>query len=86
LGKAYDCFDALSHTADPRITGVARQNRDLLVNAMNAAGSTNLAEEWWHVTLRGEPVPRQLLRLPRGPIVRVVTTVGPPPGQRSRSS
>ncbi|MEO6083509.1 MAG: M15 family metallopeptidase, partial [Umezawaea sp.] len=57
MGTGYDCFDTLSHTADPRITGVARQNRDLLVNAMNAAGFTNLAEEWWHFTLRGEPFP-----------------------------
>jgi len=57
MGTGYDCFDTLSHTADPRITGVARQNRDLLVNAMNAAGFNNLAEEWWHFTLRGEPFP-----------------------------
>ncbi|HEX6341949.1 M15 family metallopeptidase [Umezawaea sp.] len=57
MGTGYDCFDTLSHTADPRVTGVARQNRDLLVTAMDAAGFTNLAEEWWHFTLRGEPFP-----------------------------
>ncbi|PRY39549.1 M15 family metallopeptidase [Umezawaea tangerina] len=57
MGTGYDCFDPLSHTADPRITGVARRNRDLLVDAMDAAGFTNLAEEWWHFTLRGEPFP-----------------------------
>jgi D-alanyl-D-alanine dipeptidase len=64
MGTGYDCFDTLSHTADPRITGVARQNRDLLVNAMNAAGFTNLAEEWWHFTLRGEPFPDTYFTFP----------------------
>lgn len=64
MGTGYDCFDTLSHTADPRITGVARQNRDLLVNTMNAAGFTNLTEEWWHFTLRGEPFPNTYFDFP----------------------
>lgn len=57
MGTGYDCFDPLAHTDNPAITGVARQNRDLLRNTMIAAGFHNLPEEWWHYTLAGEPFP-----------------------------
>lgn len=57
MGTGFDCFDPLAHTDNPAITGVARQNRDLLRNTMAAAGFRNLPEEWWHYTLNGEPFP-----------------------------
>ncbi|MDQ7802158.1 M15 family metallopeptidase [Amycolatopsis sp. A133] len=57
MGTGYDCFDPLAHTDNPAITGVARQNRDLLRSTMSAAGFRNLPEEWWHFTLNGEPFP-----------------------------
>ncbi|MFG1639591.1 M15 family metallopeptidase [Amycolatopsis sp. NPDC049252] len=57
MGTGYDCFDPLAHTDNPAITGVARQNRDLLRTAMIAAGFHNLPEEWWHYTLDNEPFP-----------------------------
>ncbi|HEY3464004.1 MAG TPA: M15 family metallopeptidase, partial [Amycolatopsis sp.] len=57
MGTGFDCFDPLAHTDNPAITGVARQNRDLLKNTMAAAGFRNLPEEWWHYTLNGEPFP-----------------------------
>jgi D-alanyl-D-alanine dipeptidase len=57
MGTGYDCFDPLAHTDNPAITGVARQNRDLLRDTMIAAGFHNLPEEWWHYTLDGEPFP-----------------------------
>ncbi|MGW5716595.1 M15 family metallopeptidase [Amycolatopsis sp. NPDC003865] len=57
MGTGYDCFDPLAHTDNPAITGVARTNRDVLRNAMTAAGFRNLPEEWWHYTLKGEPFP-----------------------------
>ncbi len=57
MGTGFDCFDTLSHTLDPRVTGVQRANRLLLKSAMERAGFVNLAEEWWHYTLRGEPYP-----------------------------
>ncbi|MBE1498999.1 D-alanyl-D-alanine dipeptidase [Amycolatopsis lexingtonensis] len=57
MGTGYDCFDPLAHTDNPAITGVARTNRDVLRNAMTAAGFRNLPEEWWHYTLNGEPFP-----------------------------
>ncbi|GLZ30937.1 D-alanyl-D-alanine dipeptidase [Lentzea sp. NBRC 105346] len=57
MGTGYDCFDTLSHTDDPRITGAARENRQLLKQAMVRHGFRNLPEEWWHFTLNGEPFP-----------------------------
>jgi len=57
MGTGFDCFDPLAHTDDPRITGVAKENRQLLKNTMAAAGFRNLAEEWWHYTLNNEPFP-----------------------------
>jgi zinc D-Ala-D-Ala dipeptidase len=53
FGTGYDCFSALSHTANPEITGEARRNRDLLVARMKAAGFRNYAKEWWHFDLPG---------------------------------
>ena len=57
MGTGYDCFDELSHTDNPAIVGVARQNRDKLREIMEAAGFVNYANEWWHYTLSDEPYP-----------------------------
>ncbi|TDV56063.1 M15 family metallopeptidase [Actinophytocola oryzae] len=57
MGTGYDCFDPLSHTDNPAITGAARHHRDLLRDTLVAAGFHNLAEEWWHYTLDDEPYP-----------------------------
>lgn len=57
MGTGYDCFDRRSHTLNPTIKGVAKRNRLLLKRLMNRAGFKNLAEEWWHYTLRDEPFP-----------------------------
>nr|WP_242613345.1 M15 family metallopeptidase [Herbihabitans rhizosphaerae] len=57
MGTGFDCFDTLSHTDDPRITGEARANRDLLRGTLAAVGFRNLPEEWWHYTLIDEPFP-----------------------------
>ncbi|GHG82368.1 M15 family metallopeptidase [Streptomyces griseocarneus] len=57
MGTGFDCFDTLSHTLDPRVTGRQRAHRMLLKTTMENAGFVNLAEEWWHYTLRGEPYP-----------------------------
>ncbi|WKK23155.1 M15 family metallopeptidase [Streptomyces olivoreticuli] len=57
MGTGFDCFDTLAHTLDPRIRGAQRDHRLLLKSTMELAGFTNLAEEWWHYTLRGEPFP-----------------------------
>lgn len=55
FGTGYDCFHELSSTADKRITGEPRRNRDLLVTAMRGAGFVNYRREWWHFTLADEP-------------------------------
>lgn len=57
MGTEFDCFDVLSHTDHPEITGVARANRDLLREVLTDVGFTNYSEEWWHYTLDGEPFP-----------------------------
>lgn len=57
MGTGYDCFDTLSHTLDPRITGEQRTNRMLLKNTLEEAGFKNLPEEWWHYTLKEETFP-----------------------------
>ena len=57
MGTGFDCFDELAHTDNPRIHGVARQNRMLLKSIMEQAGFVNYDMEWWHYTLRNEPYP-----------------------------
>nr|WP_236646962.1 M15 family metallopeptidase [Micromonospora acroterricola] len=57
MGTGFDCFDARAHTADPRITGAARDNRRLLRRLMTDAGFVNYDREWWHYRYRDEPYP-----------------------------
>ncbi|GHC43503.1 D-alanyl-D-alanine dipeptidase [Streptomyces cinnamoneus] len=64
MGTGFDCFDTLSHTLDPRITGRQRANRLVLKSAMERAGLVNLPEEWWHYTLRDEPYPATYFDFP----------------------
>ncbi|MFE4594013.1 M15 family metallopeptidase [Streptomyces laurentii] len=64
MGTAFDCFDTLSHTDDPRITGAQRANRDLLRDALAAEGFVNLPEEWWHFTYKPEPFPDTFFDFP----------------------
>ncbi|MCR3754292.1 M15 family metallopeptidase [Lentzea californiensis] len=66
MATGYDCFDTLSHTDDPRVTGQARENRQLLKAAMARAGFRNLPEEWWHFTLNDEPFPDTYFDFPVG--------------------
>ncbi|MFJ3517466.1 M15 family metallopeptidase [Streptomyces sp. NPDC090131] len=57
MGTAFDFFDPLSHTDDPRVTGAARANRQLLKRVLGEQGFVNLPEEWWHFTYRPEAYP-----------------------------
>ncbi|HEX6135671.1 MAG TPA: M15 family metallopeptidase [Longimicrobiales bacterium] len=57
MGTGYDCFDPLSHTANPAAGAVAARNRLLLRLAMEKHGFSNYEKEWWHFTLREEPYP-----------------------------
>lgn len=57
MGTAFDFFDPLSHTDDPRVTGAAHANRQLLKRVLGEQGFVNLPEEWWHFTHRPEAFP-----------------------------
>ncbi|MER6626634.1 M15 family metallopeptidase [Streptomyces sp. NPDC000987] len=57
MGTGFDCFDPLAHTLDPRVQGAQRAHRMLLKNTLEGLGFVNLAEEWWHYTLKPEPYP-----------------------------
>ncbi len=58
MGTGFDCFNELSHTENPNLTPQQRANRLLLNSLMDKYGFKNLAEEWWHYTLRNEPFPQ----------------------------
>ena len=58
MGTGFDCFSSLSHTGNNTITAQQRANRLLLKSLMDKYGFRNLAEEWWHFTLRNEPFPK----------------------------
>lgn len=64
MGTGFDCFSPLSHTLNPAIGGAARPYRLLLKTLMDSAGFQNLAEEWWHFTLRDEPYPDRYFDFP----------------------
>ncbi len=57
MGSGFDCFDPVSHTESRAVPAQARANRLLLRSLMARHGFMNLAEEWWHYTLAGEPFP-----------------------------
>ncbi|WP_312368231.1 M15 family metallopeptidase [Stenotrophomonas sp.] len=57
MGTGFDRFDPLAHTANPQISGVQKQNRQLLLDAMQAQGFANYPMEWWHYTFKPEPTP-----------------------------
>ncbi|GGM82088.1 D-alanyl-D-alanine dipeptidase [Dactylosporangium sucinum] len=56
MGTGFDCFDPLAHTAATGVSAAQREHRALLVGLMSAGGFTNYAKEWWHYTLRDEPI------------------------------
>ncbi|MBI1338884.1 peptidase M15 [bacterium] len=64
MGSGYDLFDTLSWPADPRPSAAQRANRLLLRSVMNARGFRPLEQEWWHFTLRDEPLPDTYLDAP----------------------
>jgi zinc D-Ala-D-Ala dipeptidase len=64
MGGGFDCFHEISHTANPRVGPEQRAHRALLKTLMEAQGFKNLAEEWWHYTLRDEPYPHTYFDFP----------------------
>jgi D-alanyl-D-alanine dipeptidase len=64
MGTGFDCFDSHSHTADPRITGEARENRLRLRRFMTGAGFINYSNEWWHYDFANDPHPNTYYDFP----------------------
>jgi D-alanyl-D-alanine dipeptidase len=58
MGTGFDVFDPRANTDSAEVTAAQRANRQHLLQAMRAQGFENYALEWWHYTLRPEPVPR----------------------------
>jgi D-alanyl-D-alanine dipeptidase len=59
MGTPFDLFDERSHTDSLEVPDAARANRETLRAAMQRRGFRNLAVEWWHFTLEGEPYPER---------------------------
>lgn len=57
MGTPFDYFDPLAHTDSPRVTGAAREHRELLGRVLGGQGFVNLPEEWWHFTYKPEAFP-----------------------------
>ncbi len=56
IGTAFDCFDPLSRTDDPRVRETQGPPGPA-AGGLSAQGFVNLPEEWWHFTYRPEPFP-----------------------------
>ncbi|HYJ58924.1 MAG TPA: M15 family metallopeptidase [Methyloceanibacter sp.] len=64
MGTSFDCFDAKANTAALGLSQEERENRKLLVEAMQAQGFANYPMEWWHFTLQNEPYPDKYFDFP----------------------
>ncbi len=57
MGSGFDFFGAISHHGTDLITPEQESNRNILRDAMVAAGFEIYPEEWWHFILSDEPYP-----------------------------
>ncbi len=57
MGSGFDFFGPVSHHGTELITPQQTANRNILKDAMLAAGFKLYDEEWWHYTLQNEPYP-----------------------------
>jgi len=57
MGSPYDFLGPISNHGTDLITGAQTENRNILKNAMKAAGFKELRTEWWHYGLANEPYP-----------------------------
>lgn len=64
MATAFDRFDTLANTDDPRITPEQKANRQRLREAMEARGFRNYPLEWWHYTFQPEPTPGTAYDIP----------------------
>lgn len=59
MGSTFDFFGEISHHGTDLITEEQEANRNILRDAMVAAGFEIYPEEWWHYKLKDEPYPDQ---------------------------
>lgn len=64
MGTGFDCFDELSHPANPKMGLRQRLNRLLLRTLMEKHGFRPYDKEWWHFTLANEPYPDTYFNFP----------------------
>ena len=57
MGSPYDFLSPISNHGTKLITKAQTENRNILKNAMKAAGFKELRTEWWHYQLIQEPYP-----------------------------
>jgi len=57
MGSPYDFLGPISNHGTNLITAAQTENRNILKNAMKAAGFKELRTEWWHYGLSSEPYP-----------------------------
>ena len=67
MGTSFDCFDVKANTAALGLSKEERENRGVLVEAMQAHGFKNYPKEWWHFTLSPEPYPDTIFDFPVAP-------------------
>jgi D-alanyl-D-alanine dipeptidase len=64
MGTSFDCFDVKANTAASGLTEEERNNRAMLVDAMQSRGFENYPMEWWHFTWQPEPYPATFFDFP----------------------
>ena len=52
MGTKFDCFDEKSHIGSNDIPLIAKNNRKILMEAMEKNGFKAYRREWWHFTLK----------------------------------
>jgi D-alanyl-D-alanine dipeptidase len=78
MGTSFDCFDAKANTAALGLSKEERENRAMLLEAMQAHGFTNYPKEWWHFTLEPEPYPDKIFDFPITPRASGAEAAGSP--------
>ena len=64
MGTDFDYFGTRANTDTPGLTPRQRENRALLLGAMERGGFRNYPMEWWHYTFTPEPTPHTIYDVP----------------------
>jgi D-alanyl-D-alanine dipeptidase len=64
MGTNYDCLDPMSHVRNTEVSPTAKKNRLRLANVMKKYGFRPYSKEWWHFTLKNEPIKKTYFNFP----------------------